>query len=429
MHSATLLAKLIQGKSILQLINPKKPGDTNGFYQVGDRRTYLKTELMDWLHHMPSDWHWNFNDEFFSQFDWKKEPSEDINELYRQRAMEIRKAHDYVILYYSGGHDSSQALYAFLENNIHIDEICIYYSGYDSITNQYKELRGLTQKKVAWLQKKYPNLKVRWIDYGDMFNGWTDIFKRHGFQDNMFDMLGSLLSVNRLIADEFYMNVPDWTRLLEKGKRIGFVWGSDKPMVRYFNDKWIFNFHDAMAQGKQTPMRQVIDDGTIGTYENFYWSPTDAGQRILRKQCHLLAHAFNKQAKEDFSQIPGAKPFKPGYGWEIDTMSFAFVHAIYPRLFRYGEVYFTEKNAKYIFGNRDQWFFESNNDHAAIHKDMWTGLNSGLYSHYNDWMNDKNIGIENGLKNCISQDYVFLENTKQVEQVKNTSSLHSINYI
>ena len=368
---------------------------------------------MDWMHHLPTDWHWNYNDEFFGQFDWQVEPSEDIRELYKQRALELRQNYDYLVLYYSGGHDSSNTLYAFLDNGIPLDEVCVYYSRHDTVSNQYKELNTLTWNKVKWLKDKYPHQKFRIIDYADMYKNWSDIIASYGYKDDLFDVFGSMLSVNRIIADEFYQTVPDWNQLIANGKKFAWVFGADKPMVRYLDGAWIFNFHDAFVQCRMTPLRQLYDDGTRGSYEYFYWSPTEACQKIIRKQCHLLAHAYNEQAKIDFSKIPGAKKFNPGYGWEIDTMSKQFVSTIYPRLFDFGETYYVEKHHQYIFGNRDQWFFDSNHDGARKHQDMYQSLNSTLYSHYHSWMND-GTRIENGLKNCISQNYVFLEN-KSIE--------------
>ena len=134
------------------IIDKKQLADRHGYYQIGDRKTYIKTELMDWDNQLHQTWNWNYNDDFFGQADWAKEPKEDIDELYRQRALELRATHDYLILYYSGGHDSAQMLYAFLENDIPIDEVCVYYSKYDTISNQFKELSSLTWDKLKWLK-------------------------------------------------------------------------------------------------------------------------------------------------------------------------------------------------------------------------------------------------------------------------------------
>ena len=39
-------------------------------------------------------------------------------------------------------------LYAFLDNDIKLDEICVFYSRYDNTSNQYKELSSVSWKKL-----------------------------------------------------------------------------------------------------------------------------------------------------------------------------------------------------------------------------------------------------------------------------------------
>jgi len=55
--------------------------------------------------------------------DWTKEPKESFKELCRQRAEQIRDTYDYVIVYFSGGSDSTTVMNAFLDNGIKIDEV------------------------------------------------------------------------------------------------------------------------------------------------------------------------------------------------------------------------------------------------------------------------------------------------------------------
>ena len=62
-----------------------------------------------------------YYDDVFSLVNWNLEPKESLEDLYRKRAEQIRKDYEYVILAYSGGHDSSQVLETFYYNNIHID--------------------------------------------------------------------------------------------------------------------------------------------------------------------------------------------------------------------------------------------------------------------------------------------------------------------
>lgn len=69
----------------------------------------------------------------FDSVDWQTEPLESMKELSKQRAQHIRDTYDYIILYHSGGSDSTTVLNSFLDNNIFIDEILtVSYAGIDA---------------------------------------------------------------------------------------------------------------------------------------------------------------------------------------------------------------------------------------------------------------------------------------------------------
>lgn len=55
--------------------------------------------------------------------DWTKEPIESFEELKKRRAEQLREKYSYLVLYFSGGADSTTMVNAFLKNNIHVDEI------------------------------------------------------------------------------------------------------------------------------------------------------------------------------------------------------------------------------------------------------------------------------------------------------------------
>jgi hypothetical protein len=57
--------------------------------------------------------------------DWSVEPKESFAELKKQRALQLRNSYKYLILYYSGGSDSTTVLNTFLDNNIPLDEVII----------------------------------------------------------------------------------------------------------------------------------------------------------------------------------------------------------------------------------------------------------------------------------------------------------------
>lgn len=379
-------------------------GDRYGYYQIGDIKTYSRYELMDIHHVTPQAWKWNYNDEFFSRYNWSIEPTQSIDELYKKRAEQLRQEYDYLIFYYSGGHDSANMLSAFLDNHIHLDEICVFYSKFDNISNQYKELSSLTWSKLDELKKQYPKLKIRKFEYGEHILKWHEYIKELGYENNLPDMFGIFFPVNRLILDLAYRYVDDWQNLLKNKKKIAWLFGVDKPLLRYYNKKWIFNFHDGLTQMQITPMRQTIDNGNIGHYEFFYWAPSKECVAILIKQCHLLKNKYKKQAETDFSKIAGAKNFVPGYGWEIDKMNDEFIKTIYPRNFKYKEKFSKIKTPFHIWGDRDEWFFKSKYEGALIHRDMCDSIYKK--SHYHSWYNNKTT-LDYGFRNAISRDYII----------------------
>jgi hypothetical protein len=386
------------------IISSKHIGDRYGYYQIGDRRTYSKYEMIDLHHQSPQDWQWCYNDDFFSKYNWSQEPKESINELYKKRAEQLRNDYDYLVMYYSGGFDSSNMLHAFLDNNIMVDEICVFYSRFDRISNQYEELENFTWNKLKQIQSKYPNLKIRRLDYADYFLKWDSMLSSLGLGKDLLYMFGSALSLNHLMTDLLYRSTDDWQKILKQGKRLAWMHGVDKPQLRYLDGKWIFNFHDALVQTNITPMRQMIDDGTIGTYEFFYWAPTEECARILIKQCHLIKQKYDQQASIDFSKISNSKPFKEGYGWELDKMSYDFSNTIYPRNFIGNETFYTKKNTQFVWGNRDQWFFNSNNEAAQRHWNIYLSIQDK--KHLQPWYNDGQ-SIDSSFRNCLSRDYVI----------------------
>lgn len=381
-------------------------GSRYGHYCVGDIKTYSKIEMIDLLYRRPTSWSWNYHDEFFGSYDWKQEPAAAINELYRRRAEQLRRDYDYLVLYYSGGYDSANMLYAFLDNEIPIDEICVFYSRFDSMTNQYIELNNYTYDKIEKIKAAHPDLKIRHLDYADYYLTWHQHITQLGYGANLLEAFGNMLTVNRMAVDFAVQWVPDWKSLVDHGKSLAFVMGCDKPMIRYKEGQWIFNFHDGIVHARVTPIRQIVDQGDLGVMEFFYWAPEPECADIMIKQCHNLRRRYEPQARQDFAKIPGAKPYRSGWGWEIDTMHADFVATIYPRLFGHGESFYTVKNPKHIFGNRDQWFFNSNHDAARVFHDVYASTKSTTHSHRNHWFNNPDT-IDDGIRNCISPDYMI----------------------
>ena len=75
--------------------------DKLGVYRVGDLKFYSKLEAIEMHTKTGIHPHWDFNEAVFSCYDWTKEPLLSLQELYKIRALQLRKDYDYIILNYS----------------------------------------------------------------------------------------------------------------------------------------------------------------------------------------------------------------------------------------------------------------------------------------------------------------------------------------
>lgn len=382
------------------------PGDKYGYYQIGQIKTYSFYEMMDLHQKYPSPWKWNYNDSFFKMYDWTQEPKKNIDELYYDRAKKLREEYDYLILYFSSGHDSGQMLHAFLDNNIYPDEICVWHSSRDYVSDMNEEFHFFTMEKLEKISIQYPKIKIRILDYANYYAHWDGRMRKLGFQKRMIDAFGKMMTVNRFITDCAHDTVEEWRSILEQGNKLAWICGSDKPRIRFYKNQWIFNFQDGILDHSITPYRKYIDNGNIGNYEFFFWSPTNESAQIVIKQCHLIKNKYDKQARENFDVIPGAFNFQEGFGHRIDVMNEEYMKTIYPRNYQENEKFFTKKSKGPIWGQRDQWWFNSQLPGSQRHWAIYLSHFLKENEHWQKWYNDGE-SIESGLKNCLSVDYII----------------------
>ena len=96
-----------------------------GYYTVGQEKFYSKPMALTKATETNQFPEWNFSNETFGAQNWLIEPNINILDLYRIRAQQLRDKYDYIRLEFSGGGDSTTALYSFINNGIHLDEDAI----------------------------------------------------------------------------------------------------------------------------------------------------------------------------------------------------------------------------------------------------------------------------------------------------------------
>jgi len=273
------------------IVNRDYHADKLGFYTVGDFRTYSKMEAIELQKTTGIHLHWNFNDEEFESYDWTVEPPESLWELYTQRAWQIRNQYDYLVLNYSGGADSDMFCRVFLENNIPFEEMISCRFGdvdTDLVSLGNREVTEIAKPRAeAWLAQGY-KFKYRIIDYGGYV---VDAFKDPDWLDNWIYYFNNNYGLTRIARSMFRDRDRHYLDLFDRGIRVGFVNGMDKPRLYQHNGKYSLRFLDMVDN--IVPVRCQMYRNPYCFDELFYWSP-DA-KDLLCKQGHVLMNFFKKK--------------------------------------------------------------------------------------------------------------------------------------
>lgn len=394
--------------------------DQYGYYQFGDFKTYSIYQLMDYYQKNPHPYktiQWIYNDDFFSGYDWTQEPIESLDELYKKRAQELRRTYDYIVLYYSGGYDSSNMLRAFLDNDMYPDEICVFYSKDDTTGHQYHELKDFTWKKLSRIEKLYPQIKIRRFDYGNIICNWPKIIKDTNTYLNLnldpIYLFGPRMSVNRLALDVMYEYIDDWKKILKDKKTLCTLHGVDSVHLRhsYRGNKFIHNFYDTQSQGHFTPIRQMTNKINRDILEFFYWAPTDTCAKIIIKQGQLAKKFFMEMTDGKIGKLYSNKEIvyadkkNPGHATFRIFEYEPFKKLIYPKIFIEDERYYNIKEPSTFWGNRDLWYYNSNLPGSKEHWDMYHSLYDNSRNHWKTWFIDEDIS--KGPIKMRSKDYIL----------------------
>ena len=243
-----------------------------GYYKVNDLTFTNKAQAVLAADQLNASITWNFFDDIWTQ--WIESYRStlghiSLDELYKQRALQIRDQYDYLILNYSGGSDSHNILMTFLKNNIKLDEIYVRYSTTvdqkiyrpnildTSSSNIFSEYDFCIKPTLEYVARYYPQIK---ITVGDMFQGVTpdivddDLFLKTHHHMGAFFTLRIAAESNNIL------------RLTNQGQRVGVMIGVDKPHCIISDNKFYMYFMDAALVPAVS-----LNDKTHNT-ELFYWS-------------------------------------------------------------------------------------------------------------------------------------------------------------
>lgn len=328
-----------------------------GFYQIGTTRYYNKVAALTEASRSGQFPEWHFNRDVYDAIDWTQEPAQDLRQLYRQRAQQLRDRYDYIRLEASGGGDSTTAAYSFINNGIHLDEVIFRYPkmAEHGVTddpfntkpeNTLSEWRYAAKPLLDWISTHAPRTKITVHDYAeDMLleqhdESWIlksrDYFQPgHAFKHSIYAL------------DEH-------KKTLDSGISICQLYGIDKPKICIENSRWYLYFMDVQAN---------MANPDLGIYDNvcheyFYWTPDLPA--LIAKQAHMVMNWFNLPSNRHLQHLVRW----PNYSFAQRT---AFEHIIKPLIYpEYDHTTFqTSKPTNAFYNEMDHWFYVNCQDTHA----------------------------------------------------------------
>lgn len=277
------------------MFDPTNPKNKFGYYSVGPFLTYSKFQALDYqlLHGGNLEWH--FNDDVFDQFDWRTEPTQSLDSLYRQRAQQIRDSYDYVVLMYSGGIDSSHMVKVFFDNKIYPDEICSVHE-YQGTDNKHAFLTGeIFNSALPFINQNVDtqhHTKFRIVDSAKAQFDAVAGLNEDSIRENMYHWT-TAHNLGNLARFDVRRLVPEYQSIMQSGRRLCLVWGESKPRIDldpvtnkhqvHFNEGYDM-ICNAYHQDSNDPAR----------YDELFYTTPDMPE-IVSKQCHLLLKVIHNQ--------------------------------------------------------------------------------------------------------------------------------------
>lgn len=270
--------------------------DQYGFYQIGEKKYFSRLQMMQDCQE-PQKVIFHYNDDFFSKFCWLDEPSISLDQLYRNRAEELRNTYDYLVLLYSGGSDSENILHTFVDNDIHIDEICHNVAGFlDKDSYMNSEIYEIAIPKVKLMQDRGKLIGTTHTIYDWSLNAVSGKFLDDDYL-SWANLSNSFVASRSYGATAQRLGTPKWKELIASGKRVAFIHGYDKPRIIFREGRFNFRFSDIIHQ--IISFRDILVRGILpaAADESFYWAPRTTCANIIIKQCHTIKNFINTNGR------------------------------------------------------------------------------------------------------------------------------------
>jgi hypothetical protein len=335
-----------------------------GFYNVGDNTYYNKIQALiagTQTNQFPT---WDFNNKVYGNQSWTIEPEVSLLELYKLRAQQLRDTYDYIRVESSGGSDSTQLIFSFLLNNIHLDEVIFRYPKTGAIEadpfnykseNHLSEYEYATKPLLNWIANNYPGVKITVHDYSaDMV-------------DSKFTDESWILATREFLQPGHaakFLNYQTETQrtTADSGKKVCILYGIDKPKICIRDGKWYLYFMDFQGNYANPDMGEY----TNLTNEYFYWTPDFP--EISVKQAHVVKNWFNQPANRHLQFLARWPNHSVA---QRTTYEQVIKPLIYPEYDH--QTFQVNKPGSNFYSEMDHWFYKNFKYHS-IYKTWRAGI-------------------------------------------------------
>jgi hypothetical protein len=258
-----------------------------GYYLVNKKIYLNKLEAILAANSSLSEIQWYYNDHLLDQVTWQTEPDLTLSNLYKLRARQIREKHDYIVLMLSGGADSTNMLRSFIDNDIKIDEVVASapLSGIQNLKintsdrspeNTVLETVLSQIPLIKKLSQTNPEIKITINDY------FEDILKLKS-DSWIYESSSHWIHFSGATRHSLE-NVKHLRQMADRGKKIGVVYGIDKPIICRSSDGNLYNIiADSVVNIITSHFNEIIPNVESVL---FYYSP-DLPE-LMVKQCHQV---------------------------------------------------------------------------------------------------------------------------------------------
>jgi len=360
-----------------------------GYYKVGPNE--FQNKILALLENRKTGHgiQWTFNHDVYKRIDWTVPIATPLLEIYKNRAQQLRDRYDYLMLYYSGGADSSNILRAFVENNIFLDEIVMQLpeptrQSFNSVdtteANYYSELEYSAVPYLNKMRNKlHPNTLVRYQDFAKP--GLTVLEKDHWLEQVPLCTNITISAICRQITQNTDSHI---LKIYDSGKSIAQILGIDKPLVYFDGSNYYGYFMDTSTYHYVSPVdfNNTELSNSQYTTEFFYWTP-DMPEIVVKQA---------QDIKRNCEISPWAK-FMASQSLKRHISEYRSVlhPVIYPP--DVTVEFQTQKPSSRIFRQMDRWFWETASETARQN-----------YTSTIDYLNsniDPRLAIGNSLLNGV----------------------------